>query len=422
LRYVVLPKRGFCHVVEAAFFGSISDMVKKIFARARLHKSKRWYIEYPEIDSKTGVVVRRRQEFGLNKMPDLVAREAAGRAIAENLHIFLKNAPPPRSTPQQIAPSADSDLPPTLAEAVERAFQIKMKSPRANTWRGYKSIKKRFMEWAESERLSGIPVAEFSRRHARLYFDWLTDEHQYSGCTINNHLNHLKALWSEMIEREMVKECAFRHIKKAREEKKKRRPFTATERRLVAAEIERTDYWLFRALLLQYYCYIRPVEITRLRFRDFDLTKGTVTVQEGDAKNWTESTRTIPTSVMHYFRDGKFDKYPGNFYVLGLKTTKRGKSKVEPCTVQVDDDQMYRRHKKVLDRLKAEGVLGDIKGLTWYSWKDTGISVHIRSTSPLATKDQAGHHDLSVTSRYYHQPEVNSEYQALPNDLFAAED
>lgn len=40
-----------------------------------------------------------------------------------------------------------------------------------------------------------------------------------------------------------------------------------------------------------------------------------------------------------------------------------------------------------------------------------------RKTSPLATKDQAGHADLSITSVYYHPDPVNPEYRNLENDL-----
>lgn len=185
----------------------------------------------------------------------------------------------------------------------------------------------------------------------------------------------------------------------------------------MASEIEHTDYWLFRGLLLQFFCYVRPVELTRLRFRDFDLGRGLVTVQEGDAKSWKRVVKTIPKSILPYFLDGRFDKYPANYFILGRVEDRRGMARVEPCTTQVDDDRMYRRHLKVLLRLKKQGKIGDFEGLTWYSWKDTGISLHTRRTSPVATKDQAGHTDLSTTSLYYHAPDVNAEYRDLPNDL-----
>lgn len=92
---------------------------------------------------------------------------------------------------------------------------------------------------------------------------------------------------------------------------------------------------------------------------------------------------------------------------------------MEPAPRPIDENRPYKRHAKVLEKLKADGRLtGDIAGLTWYSWKDTGISMHTRRTSPVATKDQAGHTNLAVTSIYYHAPDENMEYRVLENDLF----
>ena len=78
---------------------------------------------------------------------------------------------------------------------------------------------------------------------------------------------------------------------------------------------------------------------------------------------------------------------------------------------------LYKRHLKLLTRLQRAGRLGDIRGLTWYSWKDTGISTHALKVSPLSARDQAGHADMKYTMLYYHSDPVNGAYKALPNDL-----
>lgn len=70
-----------------------------------------------------------------------------------------------------------------------------------------------------------------------------------------------------------------------------------------------------------------------------------------------------------------------------------------------------------MERLKKMGKLHDIDGLQWYSWKDTGITENVRKTSPLATKDQAGHADLSMTGKYYHPEPIVEEYRQLKFEL-----
>jgi integrase len=259
-------------------------------------------------------------------------------------------------------------------------------------------------------------VDDFTKKHARQYWQYLQSEKDLRGKTLNGYLGAFRAIWNE-IAADMDQEGAknpWTAIKPARLEEKKRRPFTDEERRTVATAAMEGDYWLFRAIVLQFFCYIRPVELTRLKFKDFDFSKGTVTIRETENKSYKKVVKTLPASVFHYFLDGTFNKYPANFFVFGL-----GSRTMEPSTVAIDEQRMYKRHAKLLKRLAAAGKMpGGIHGLSFYSWKDTGISLHASRTGAIPTKDQAGHASLDMTSVYYQAPEVLKEYQILENTLF----
>ena len=384
-------------------------MAKKLFVRARVVKKGRWHIDYTIFDTVNGTETRHRRDFGLNDILSIEVRTEVARIISDHIETFVGN-PVDR-------PIAKTENPVSVSQAVTLALNEKLKLPRKNSHRGYKSISKALLTWCKSAHLEDLPVKLFTRKNARAYWDYLTDRRKYRNVTLQNYRTHLGGLWTEMINREIVEVSPWANIKPPPTEEKYRRPFTDIERITVANEADKTDYWLFRAILLQFYCYIRPVEITRLKFKDFDLGRGVVVIQSGNAKKWKKRVATIPASVMHYFRDGRFDKYPANYFVLGKFDRGNENYKVEPSMVQVDDDRMYRRHKKLLERLVKLGKLANTVGLSWYSWKDTGISKHTRNTSPVATKDQAGHRNLSVTSLYYHAEEINAEYQNLSNDL-----
>ncbi len=377
------------------------DMAKKIYARARLVKSSRWYIDFSTYDPATGKETRQRKDFNLNDIEDLTVREAVAVRLVADIETFVSAAP--------AKPSAGHSNGPTLKEAIELAVAIKQKLPRRSSRAKYRTVAKPLLAWAKKMHYEWLPVAEFTRKHARDYWDHLTTSKTFRGKTLNNYLDAIKGIWNVLDDREMVTDNPWERIKPAREEEKLRRTFTAEERRVVATHAMETDYWLFRGILLQFYCYIRPVELTRLRFKDFDFAAGTVTVREADAKQYRRVVKTIPRSILHYFIDGRFEKYPTNLFMLG-----RGG---EPGTIAVEEMRPYKRHLKMLTRLKAAGKLKDIQGLTWYSWKDTGISLHARKTGPVATKDQAGHRSLAMTSIYYHAAETNPEYQILENDL-----
>lgn len=388
-------------------------MAKKLLCRARVVKGRRWSLDYSVFNPESGDFDRFRREFNLNSIENMDVRAQVADILCNFLEDFLgASIQAPKTT--GIAKEAP---PTTVAQAINAAMEEKMKLPRANSHRSYKSVSKTFLAWCKSEALENLPAEQFSRRHARAFWDYLTSRRKYRGATLGNYKTHLSGLWSEMEGREVARENPWKAIKVRIAEEKLRRPFTQEESRVVAQEALEKDYWLFRAILLQYYCFIRPVEITRLKFKDFDLARGVVVIGAGNAKKWKRRTATIPADVLHYFRDGRFDKYPANFYVLGKFDRGRENYTLEPCTTPIGDDRMYKRHQKLLQRLFDAGRLRNIEGLCYYSWKDTGISRHTRSTSPAATKDQAGHTNFAVTSKYYHAEEFNAEYAGILDDL-----
>lgn len=387
-------------------------MAKKIFvSRARVVKGDRWYLDYTRLDPETQKETRHRQDFDLNDIADLRVREEVAARLVKHLTTFIKyevRAP--------VAP-IDESTAMTVADAVRYALKIKTAAPRPNTHKNYNSIAGWLLKWLESRSYTGMPAGEFSRRHARAFFDWYLFGRNYRGVTINNRIVHLRSLWSELADREIVTDNVWKSIKPVQQEEKLRRIFDPEERRIIAREIADTDYWLFRGLLLQFFCYIRPVEISRLHFKAFDFSTGTVKVEVWKGKRPRMRCATIPHSIRHYFLDGRFEKYPANYFVFGL-TGDPGDQEIGPSVRAAHPNRMYKRHRKILERLKDAGRLKHIDHLTWYGWKDTGISLHAHRTTPLATKDQAGHTDFDVTLIYYHADQVNAEYAALENDLF----
>lgn len=379
-------------------------MAKKTFLHsARVVKGARWYIDFQRFDPETGESKRSRKDFDLNDIADIAVRTAVADILCRHLEYFAPVATGPVKEEKRE----------TVAEALALALAVKLKTPRKNTHRGYKSITGTFSEWLKARHYAELQVDAFTVKHAQAFFDYLVQRKAYRGRTLNNYLLHLRALWSELVSREIAPKNVFQSVKPARQEEKLRRPFTDEERRVVAAYIRDNDYWLFRALLLQYYCFIRPVEIARLRFKSFDLAKGTVKVESFEAKTWKTRYATIPKDVLRYFVDGTFEVQPANYYMLGSIDGKT----VGPAPKPAHENRAYRRHANALKKLKASGALKDITGLTWYSWKDTGITAHARHTSPLSTRDQAGHTDFDVTLIYYHNNTVNQEYLNLPDNL-----
>lgn len=381
-------------------------MSKKNFVRnARLVKGAKWYLDFLTYDTDTQTESRQRKDFRLNEIEDLHTREL----IALHLIKVLDQIPiaVPVQAVQTVQTVEQQKI--SVRDAVVQAVKAKM-SLRPDSVRSYVSISKQFIEWADHVHYASIPVADFSNKHIKSFLDWLRNTKEYRNRTLNNKINAMQAIWSEIVEREHCPVNVWLKQKRGRVEAKKRRAFTEGDKKTISAYIHEHEYWLHKAILLLYYCYIRQSEMCRLRFKDFDFAAGTITITEYQAKTHKKRVVTIPKSIYHHFIDNRFEKYPANFFIFGAMWEPNAKK-------ALDSDSFYKRHQKIIKLLHERGDLADITGYTMYSWKDTGISTHAKKTSPFSTKDQAGHGDMAMTLKYYHASEVNKEYRELEADI-----
>lgn len=152
-------------------------MAKKTFAISRAHlvTGARWYIDFTAVDLTTGHETRRRQDFDLNDIPDLEVRKAVGERLVKYLSVFLDA----RAPVQPICIAKTENAAPAVRDAVHLVMQLKMSGPRKNTHKTYKSIGGIFLEWLELRHYAGTPLPEFSKRHARAFFDYLTTRRKY---------------------------------------------------------------------------------------------------------------------------------------------------------------------------------------------------------------------------------------------------
>ena len=56
---------------------------------------------------------------------------------------------------------------------------------------------------------------------------------------------------------------------------------------------------------------------------------------------------------------------------------------------------------------KKKGLLEDIKGIEWYSWKDTGITDALKQMNPEYVRQQTDHQKYETLLKYNHAGIVN---------------
>lgn len=366
------------------------------FQPPRLVKaSQGWYVVWYEKNPATGELKRFRNTFQLNRIPNKTQRAQRAAAIIEEITRALV------AGGYAYAGRQESGLGFTpLREALELAKGLKASTSVEATNTSYNSHIRIFSSWARAEGLEDLPVKAFTRLHAIRFLD---SRKGVGARTYNNYVTFMRSIWNALQERGYVESNPWNQVRKAREEPKRRRTFSQEEAGAVAAFIAGKNAGLFAAVLLQYYCFIRPNEMRQLRRRDFDLEAGVIRIPAPVAKSKRPRLVTMPEAVRAFFLE-QYAKTPPAWYLWGTS------QKPHPTTCQ-GKNEYYKAHQRLLKQACKSGVIADITGLTFYSWKDSGLTEAAKQVGLLDLMQQAGHHDPKITMVYIHQGKKNQAFQ-----------
>lgn len=378
-------------------------MQKKSFVPPRLVKSiSYWYIVFYQVHPLTGELVRFRETKNLNRIPSVRDREkAAKRYMAEIYADMLKGYP----FESYVQPEKNK----TVLEGLKIALDCKRVGMRKRSIDTLESKTRIFISWLEATNQTHLFLYEMDRYKVREFLAWV-DKKKIAPVTWNNYVTRLKSLWNQMIDEELIEKNPWTKIKLRTEKEKKRRIFSAAERKTILREARQRDLGLFFVLVIQYYCFIRPAELRRLRMSDFDFEAGIIHLDKADTKMGLKDRHlTLPAGLIKYFDVPMFQNVPGQHYFLGKD--------LKPGIIQAGENLMYNRHRSLLKQLSKEGILNNVQDLTLYSWKDTGITDLSAKVPPFKLRDQTGHSSFEMLLRYYHQDPVNPAIRQLEVDF-----
>ncbi len=366
-----------------------------------------WYIEFYQTHPVSKKKVRFRKTFSLNRIKDKSERK---RKAA--LHILDINAKLPLGFPF-IDEYNEAPKHTNIVAALDLAKSIKIEDARKKTAANLKSMHSIFMEFLHKKKWDGMHVSDFQKHHALEFLDYGLIKRKIGPITYNNYIGRMYTLFEALVIRKYCDENPFAGHKKKKSPGKKRRAFSNDERSTMAKYINENDRWLMLGILLQYHCFIRPVELRRLRFSMIDLNDGVIRMPGEVTKNKQNAIVTIPYSIIPTLKEYKFKSYPQNHLIYGVGI------KPHP-TDSCGHNTLNLRHKKILMKLKSKGKLFDINGLSFYSWKDTGaIELFKAKVNILEIMRQLRHTDLSTTQKYCNSLyTVNKEIQVLDNSIF----
>lgn len=364
--------------------------MKKKFLPARLvSKGKRWYITFYQVDPISGIRQKFNRSYDLNRIRDKRLRKRRAVELVAELNMELLPFGYPFVKVDEKVPTILS-----LQEGLDVALEIKARSDRESTNRMYRSCHRIFLEWAKTVGILNIPVPEFKKSQAYRFMDYVRKERGVSGKTYNNYIIQLRALFYALLEREHVNDNPFVGIKKVTETNKQRRGLSEQEKKALIAWMKENDHTLLLAVVLMYYCGLRPVEILRLRLKNFNISKGVITLPGSITKNKKSSVVTIADEAMPFLMSCKFHHFPLNHLIFG-------KGLRPHPTIPAGTHSLRYRHKRAVKALIKKGAIVEDTGISLYSWKDTGVmDLAGKNVNILTIQNHLRHQDLNVTQRY----------------------
>ena len=358
------------------------------------------FIEFYAYDPEQGKM--RRKRIKLNRIKGVNNRRSYARGVIKRLTDQLNHGWNP-----WIAKDATNLIP--FEDAIKR-YETHIQKMLANgyfrkeTYNGYKSYVKIMREFIKTKRPTYY-CYQFDHGFCIDFLDYVFFDRDNGAQTRNNYLNFLRVFSGFMEEKGYLKSKPTEGINPISKRlfKKERECIPLDIVSKIAGYCREREPDFLLACYLLYYSFIRPVEMTRLRVRHFNLKQCTLTIPGELSKNKKTQTVTIPKKVIQYGIEIGVFSAPMDDFIFSYR--------LKPGSVEIDPKHFRDHWENVRRALKLK------KEWKFYSLKDTGITEMLkRKMAAIDVRDQARHSSLAITEIYTDHSDVEANKDILDHD------
>ena len=339
---------------------------------------KNYYVAYSVINPETGNFVVRR--IKLNYIKSSRQRKAYAEELIKQINGKLANGYNPFLT------EANDKLI-MLSEAVteflrQKRRELETRTICADTFTDYAQHLRTFCDYLAND----LFCYKVKAATVNAFLDHLYIDKQRTAVTRNHYLQTLKTFFTFCKARDYIAENPTATITALKAGAKKRTAIPEEKIKQIFDYLQHTDKHFLLACYLLYACFIRPSEICKLKINSLNFKQQTIFIAAEISKNKKSQTVTIPKNIILYMLDLEIYKYPTDFYIIG----KHLLPGAEGCTAQ----SLRQRWDKVRAALHLPTTY------QFYSLKDSGITKMLDLLNVAEVRDQARHHNISITDVY----------------------
>ena len=171
-----------------------------------------------------------------------------------------------------------------------------------------------------------------------------------------------------------------------KEPPKVRQPLPPSELKRVRDYLnERNKHYLL-AVMMEYYCFIRPDELSNIRIGDIDAKAHAIYVRAEISKNGKAEMVGLNNAVLSLMRELHVLRSPKDWYLFSVRC--------RPGVTKLHSRMFRDRWARLRKRLDLP------KEYQFYSLKDSGIRDLANSEGIVIARDQARHSSVAVTNKY----------------------
>lgn len=366
------------------------DVPNPPYKLAKISSGKELIVFFDYWNPKKHRFQRFKHRHGLNKKNvSLADRKQLANDLVASYNANLRKGWSPFEQIDEPAPTEvkESGQSSKVIATVEGYIELKKNTLRRRTWQSYKYSFDVFKAWLEKNNLGKIGFRSLKPNHIRQFHDDLIKSGDYANKSINNHIGNIKVLFSMAVERELIDKNPFSKIEMLPVEVGKNFPYNEKQKKALKKAILKEDKDLWPFVKMIYHCFLRPVEILRMKVTDFNAATNQFIMHSGTSKNKKQMGVEVPQSFIDEVRSWKLEQYPPNYYIFGYK--------LKPGPKPYGRNAVTMRHSAISDSL------GIPQEYSMYSWKHTGnVDSYKAGVSVPDLMRQNRHHSLEETMGY----------------------
>jgi integrase len=248
--------------------------------------------------------------------------------------------------------------------------------------------------------MQAFKITDVKRVHVKLIIEKAKEQREWTNKAHNKHLNHFKAVLSELIQWDIIEVNPAFNVKNlpvAAADANNPASLEDIERIKKELQMNHANFYTF--VISLFHTGIRPAELLQIRLSNINLERKEITLDAENTK--TNKKRIVPINdhLLKYYESMDFQNLPKDYYLFGSfrEEGKGNIGKLEdfiPAPTKIKRDTATRRWETIVK--KGLGI-----DATLYSMKHHGANAKILAGVNLdALKDLFGHTSKLMTEKY----------------------